>query len=211
MSMKKLVQEIMVPKEHGAAYIVKKGQTQRIITIDGPQVGDMAIFNEHNYKEIYDDDMSYIYNSAQGTGNARRIKYFYSRHPWSNILFEVIEDMVGNHFAICGGKCDRKRYELLGMKEYHRNCFDNIAEAIAPYGLEPENIPDVFNLFMNVSPDPENYQILPSTAKKGDHIDMLAHMDCLVALSACPAGDVFPINGEGGNKPLKVEIWEQEG
>ena len=40
---------------------------------------------------------------------------------------------------------------------------------------------------------------------------MRAEMDCLVGLSACPAGDVSFVNGEGdeqGNKRLKVEIWE---
>jgi len=205
---RKLVQEIFIPAEHGRAYIVKKGQTQRVIAIEGPQVGDMAIFNEHDYREVFSDDMSYIYNSALGTGNTRRIKYFYSRPPWSRIMFEVTEDKVGVHFAICGGKCDRKRYELIGIKGYHRNCHDNLAEAIAPFGLKSEDVPDIFNLFMNVDPDPQKYTILPAVAKKGDYIDLLAHMDCLVALSACPAGDVFPINGEGGNKPLKVEVWK---
>ena len=52
----------------------------------------------------------------------------------------------------------------------------------------------------------------PSKAKKGDYTDFLAHMDCLVALSACPANItdaawVVDING-GSNKALKVEIYE---
>jgi uncharacterized protein YcgI (DUF1989 family) len=203
---KKLLTEIVVPAEHGAAYVVKKGQTQRIIAIEGPQVGDMAVFNEHYHKEVYDDDMSYVYNSALGTGNAHHIKYLYSRPPRSNIMFEVTDDKVGVHYVLCGGKCDWRRYELMGLTEYHRSCFDNIAEAIAPYGLKPEDVPDIFNLWMNTTKD--GYGILPTLAKKGDYIDMLAHMDCLVALSACPAGDVTDINGPGGNKPLKVEIWE---
>ncbi|MFC1929782.1 DUF1989 domain-containing protein [Chloroflexota bacterium] len=205
---KKLIQEILIPAEHGAAYIVKKDQTQRVIAIEGPQVGDMIMFNQHDYKEVFDDDMSYIYNSAMGTGNAKRLKYFFSRRPWCNIMFEATDDKVGVHFAILGGSCDRKRYELTGIKEYHRNCFDNLVEAIAPYGLKPEDVPQIFNLWMNVEPDPEKYRIMPPVVKKGDYIDLLAHMDCLVALSACPGGDVLPVNGEGGNKPLKVEIWE---
>jgi uncharacterized protein YcgI (DUF1989 family) len=38
-------------------------------------------------------------------------------------------------------------------------------------------------------------------------MDLAFHVDCLVALSACPAGDVHATNG-GVNKPLKVEIYD---
>ncbi|MFC1929781.1 DUF1989 domain-containing protein [Chloroflexota bacterium] len=203
---KKLLQEILIPAEYGAAYIVKKGQIQRVIAIEGPQVGDMTILNAHNYKETYDDDMSYIFNSIQGTGTDKTLRYLYSRPPWSNVMLEIIEDRVGIHFVLCGGKCSVKRYELMGIEEYHRNCHDNLAEAIAPFGLQSDDVPDVFNLWMNTTKG--GYGILPTTVKQEDYTDFLAHMDCLVALSACPAGDVTVINSEGGNKPLKVEIWE---
>ena len=88
----------------------------------------------------------------------------------------------------------------------------NLVEALEPHGLTPEDVPDVFNMFMNVSYDDEGrYHIHGPVAGKGGYIDMRAEMDSLVALSACPAGDVSFVNGEGeeqGNKRLKVEIWE---
>ncbi|MEE9198184.1 MAG: urea carboxylase-associated family protein, partial [Dehalococcoidia bacterium] len=204
--------EILIPAEHGAAYYVKKGQTQRVIMVEGPQVGDWIAFNASNFKEHFDPAHSYIMNSAQGTGNDKRIRDFYSRPPHLNVMFTVTEDTVGTHWVVNGGKCTRQRYDLFGVKGHHRSCFDNLAEAIAPHGLTPEDVPDVFNMFMNVEYDENGqYQFRPPAAGKGGYIDMRANMDCLVALSACPAGDVSVINGEGpeaGNKPLKVEIWE---
>ena len=50
---RKLADEIMVPAEHARAFHVKSGQTMRIIAVEGPQVGEVAIFNAHNYKEVY--------------------------------------------------------------------------------------------------------------------------------------------------------------
>jgi uncharacterized protein YcgI (DUF1989 family) len=207
-----LIQELFVPAEGGLAYLVRQGQIQRIIMIDGPQVGDMAIFNAQNYKETFDPDTSYVFNSAQGTGTDRSIMYFYSRPPHLRVMFRVLEDKVATHFVMNGSKCTAKRYEIMGLKGYHANCFDNLSSVVTEYGITPEEVPDVFNLFMHVGfDDAGRYTFKPPTGHKGDYIDMLAEMDCLVALSACPAGDVTIINGEGpesGNKRLKVEIWE---
>ena len=63
---------------------------------------------------------------------------------------------------------------------------------------------------MNVNENPGgDYELLPSLAKPGDYTDFLAHMDVLVAVSACPGSqkNITPINGEV-NKPFKWEIWE---
>jgi len=62
-------------------------------------------------------------------------------------------------------------------------------------------VPDVFNAFMNV--DIDKFIVRRPAAKKGDYIDLLAEMDCLVAISACPAQIILD-----SNKPLQVEIWE---
>ncbi len=209
---KRLVEEILIPAEHGAAYHVKKGQTQRVIMVDGPQVGDWTCFNAHNLKEHLDPANSYIINSLQGTGDDRTIRDLYSRPPHINVMFTITADTVGTHYVTCGARCTLKVLKILGAKDNHRNCFDNLAEAIAPYGLTPEDVPDVFNVFMNAGSDEHGqFSIRPPVVGKGGYIDMLANMDCLVALSACPGGDVTIVNGEGpdqGNRPLKVEIWE---
>jgi uncharacterized protein YcgI (DUF1989 family) len=208
----RLVNEILVPAEHAKAYHVREGQRQRIIMIDGPQVGDMAIFNAKNVRETFDAGTSYIYNSVRGLGTEKTITEFYSRAPYLNVMCTVVEDTVRAHWVIMGSKCAAKRYELMGLKGYHRNCFDNIVEVIVPLGLRPDDVGDVFNMFMNVTYDEHGrYQFKPPAGRKGDYIELRSNMDCLVALSACPAGDVTTINGEGvdkGNKPLKVEIWE---
>ena len=207
---RKLVDEIMVPAEHARAFHVKSGQTMRIIAVEGPQVGEVAIFNAHNYKEVYDPSRSWVWGCFYQTGNAERIQHLYSRPPRMNVMLEVTEDVIQRHWVWSGARCNRLSYEFRGAKGPVRNCFDNLAEAIAPFGMTAEDVPDVFNLWLNVAYTPDGACIkLPSLARKGDHIDFLGHMDCLIALSACPGNqqDITPING-GVNKPLKVEIYE---
>ena len=208
---RKLVKELLVPAEHGKAWRVDKGQILRIIAIDGPQVGDLATFNAHNYREVYDPDWSYVRNWRLGTGDGNRIRYLLSRPPWYNTMLEVIDDKVGTHWIHCGGKCNPKTFELAGVEGTVRSCQTNLAEAIQEFGMTPEDVPDVFNLWMNVEYTPERgMNVMPALCEKGDFIDFLAHMDCLMALSACPGnqGNVTPIN-DGANKPLKVEVYEE--
>jgi uncharacterized protein YcgI (DUF1989 family) len=45
-------------------------------------------------------------------------------------ILKIMEDTApGIHDTLLAA-CDRYRYELLGCKEYHRNCTDNFWEAM---------------------------------------------------------------------------------
>lgn len=35
----------------------------------------------------------------------------------------------------------------------HRGCFGNLADALQPFGIAPDDIPTAFNVFMNVQVD----------------------------------------------------------
>ena len=210
----KLIDEILVPAEHGRGWRLNAGQKMRIIAIEGPQVGDLAVFNAHDYGEIYDPAYSWLTNDRQGTGNGYKIRYLYSRPPWFNTMLEVTDDKVERHWVVCGARCNLLSYERRGSirkGEYHRSCQDNLAEVIGEFGMPPERVPDVFNLWMNVEHSADmSPEIKEARCQKGDYIDFLAHMDCLIALSACPSSEkgISVINGDV-NKPLKAEIWEE--
>ena len=214
----KLVNEILVPAEHGRAWRVNAGQAMRLIAIAGPQCGDLAVFNAHYYKESYSADFSFMWNCYMGTGNMRHLKYMYSRPPFFNLLMEITEDRVAENAVNLGGHCNHRSYELRGgdttdilrTRGTRRTCQDNITEAISPYGMTAEDVPQTLNFWMTVEYQPDGtFKVLANKAEKGDRIDFLAHMDCLVAISSCPADrSNTPINS-GSNKPLKAEIWEQ--
>ena len=202
----KLVEEIHIPKEHARAFQVKSGQTMRLIEIEGLQCADIAIFNGQNYQETYDPTVSYLLNSQQGTGNDKTLKYLYSRPPKMDVMFTVTDDKVATNWCLSGCRCNQMVYQLQGEQGYHRSCQDSLAEAIEPFGLTSLDVPDVFNAWMDVEYVDGHFQIGSAPTVQGDYIDFLAHMDCMVAISACPHEG--PCNG-GAPKALKVEIYSE--
>ena len=81
--------------------------------------------------------------------------------------------------------------QVLGVKEYHRSCTDNLHEALKELGLTAPQVPSPFNLWMNIpwteAPQPcGSLEFVAPVSKPGDYIVMRAEMDCVVAFSACP-------------------------
>jgi uncharacterized protein YcgI (DUF1989 family) len=71
--------------------------------------------------------------------------------------------------------------------------------------MTAEDVPHTLNFWMKIVYAPDGtFAVLDSPAQKGDYLDFLAHMDCLIELSACPTSEI----NAGSNKPLKMEIYE---
>ena len=203
-----LAREIIVPAGRAEAFLVNKGQVLRIAQVEGGQVGDVIMFNAHDYKEHYNVSESLILNWIEGSGDLKHITKFYSQPSRENLMFTVIEDTTKVHFVWNAARCSPKIYAMRDKVDVppHRSCQTNLAEAIAPYGLSGDDVPDVFNVFMNVDITGNKFVINPCTATKEDYIDMRAEMDTLVAVSACPS-DRAATNA-GKIKPLKVQIFD---
>jgi uncharacterized protein len=63
-------------------------------------------------------------------------------------------------------------------------------ETLKVYRVAKKDIPTAFNIFMNVPVyDGFRLKVEPPTATAGDYITFRAHMDLLIGLTACSAGD----------------------
>ena len=92
--------------------------------------------------------------------------------------------------------CDLFRYLTLGCTEYHDNCADNMRMAMIAIGITPQEVPQPFNIWMNIPIKPDwSIDWLPPQSRPGDRVVMRAKMDLIAVLSACPQ-DLVPINGE---------------
>jgi uncharacterized protein YcgI (DUF1989 family) len=173
--------------------------------VEERQVGDCVFFNADDHREVFHVGQTWALNGLLGTGTAKSWLHFYSKPPRENVMLTVVEDTVRNHWGNMGGRCSKRLYELRDGDTTHRSCQENLAEALAPYGLGGDDIIDVFNVFMNVELRPDgSFTILPPTARKGDYIELRAEMNVLAAVSACPA-DRNATN-DGRAKPLGVTI-----
>lgn len=119
-------------------------------------------------------------------------------------MFEIIEDTVGRHdflLAPCSAEMFRITY---GHTELHHGCFGNLRNALAEYGIQGDNIPTCFNIFMHVevNGDTGKLSVLPPKSKAGDFITIEAKMDLLVGITACSAG----MSNNFSYKPIGYEI-----
>lgn len=91
--------------------------------------------------------------------------------------------------------CDVYRYERLGAVGYHRNCTDNLAQALRAAGLDVACTPCPLNLWENSRVQPDGTQVIaPPVSAPGDYVVLRAELDLLIVFSACPQ-DMVPTNG----------------
>ena len=112
-------------------------------------------------------------------------------------VLEIISDTSPGVHDTVMSCCDLTRYQLLGCREYHDNCTDNLRMALNAIGLEAPHVPDPFNLWMNIPITPDGQtSFQPTISSPGDVIGLRAIEDLVVVMSACPQ-DKNPINGVG--------------
>ena len=108
-------------------------------------------------------------------------------------ILKIVEDLCGVHDTLLAA-CDRYRYQQLGCKEYHRNCDDNLWQAMVDAGFRPSETPSPFNLWQNTPVEADGtIGQYPAASKRGDYIVMRAEMDLVICLSCCPQ-DITRIN-----------------
>lgn len=168
----------------GVAFTIERGQSLRVIDPYGEQVADLLTYNKHDVAEVISSGRSLDYASRifLTTGDA-----LYSNR--SNVMLRIVEDTVGRHdFLLTPCSSDTFRI-IYGDTEPHRGCFGNLAEALAPFAITPDDIPVAFNVFMNVAVDGETgiLRVEPPRSKALDYIVFLAEQDLVVGLTACSA------------------------
>ena len=197
-----LVTEKVLAARTGLAFKVLRGQILRIIDVEGQQVGDLTAFNFHDHTEYFSQSQTRKINRsiAVTTGS----KLCSNR---CNAMFTIGEDPVGIH-DILYSPCGPDDYRILYNAPDHPSCRANLNGVLAPYGIQPHQLPPPLNVFMHTSIGPRGELIcLEPTSKAADFVDLEATMDCLVGLSACPQ-DLTPCNA-GRPTPLKVQIWTE--
>jgi len=190
-----------IPPRSGVAFELRAGQRLRVIDPQGEQVSDLIAFN-------LDDTQEYL-SSGRTLDYASRLflttgDILYSNR--SRPMFLIGEDRVRRHdFLLTPCSADTFRI-LYGHQHPHRGCHGNLSEALAPFGIAPDQIPVTFNIFMNVDVNGETGEIAvkPPRSKAGDYVDFVAQMNLIVGLTACSAEQ----SNNYSFKPIEYEVFE---
>lgn len=215
------VSEVLVPPRDGRAFSVPAGHFFRIVSVEGPQVGDLNLWNAHDLTERFYSGKTRALHATHVTTGDRLWSTLPSLRPMATITHDTLnwygwDDDGGGVHDVIGTRCDPYTNLLLKGTEYHYCCHSNLTRALAAArNLPPQEaellVHDVVNVFMctGFTRDTHQYFMKASPVRPGDFIEFFAEIDLLGALSACPGGDCGATHSDGGAKcyPLKLEVY----
>lgn len=188
----------VINKQSGAAFKLKKGQKLKVIDPKGEQVSDMVLFNAKDRREKISSGKTLDFEESILIGEGNFL--------WSNRsrkMLEILKDTNGrNDFLLA--PCSPETFEVMyNYDGYHPSCFENLYTSLEPYNINADDIPNAFNIFMNVQFDAKGkLRVDPPLSKAGDYVLFEAKMDLIVGLTACSAED----SNNGTFKPIHYEI-----
>ena len=186
--------------------VIKKGQTFRILDLEGNQAADTLFYNADDPSERYSAvdtirEQGNVYLSA-GTSLVSNE---------NNVMLEIVADTCGRHDTL-GGACATEsntiRYSL--DKKCMHACRDSWMLAIAEneqYGMTKRDITHNINFFMNVPVTKEGgLTFEDGISAPGKYVELKTHMDIIVLMSNCPQLN-NPCNAYNPT-PVEVIIWD---
>lgn len=188
----------------GFSHVVKRGETFRIVDLEGNQAVDTLFFDAH--------DTAIRYSAVDTIRNQAGI-YLSSGSPLMNtegkVMLQITADTCGRHDTLggaCAAESNQVRYAI--DKKYMHSCRDNFLLEIAHRRpeLTKRDITANINFFMNVpvSPDGELH-FDDGISAPGRYVEMRAESDVIVLISNCPQLN-NPCNGYNPT-PVRLLVW----
>jgi urea carboxylase-associated protein 1 len=195
----------VIPAGDGWFQPVKKGQTLRIVDLEGNQAADTFFFNANDVTERY---------SAQDTIREQGAIYLTTgTRLMSNLcrpMLTITADTCGRHDTL-GGACATEsnmvRYSL--DKRFMHACRDTFLLQMVKsgYPVTKRDLAHNINFFMNVPVTPEGgLKFDDGVSEPGKYVEMRAEMDVLCLISNCPQLN-NPCNAYNPT-PIQVVVWE---
>lgn len=195
---RRLVEEFEVPVRSGRAWQVPAGHVVRLTVTEGPQVGDLNVWNLHNPRERFWAARTRQLQRSSITTYDR----LWSSLPYLRPMLTFVADSLADHpdaaviHDMLGSRCDPYVNRMLAGYDFDYHCHSNLTRAILPRGLTELDVHDVLNVFQMAGlNDDHRYFMTTCPAQAGDHLEFFSEIDLLCALSTCPGGD------------LSVDMW----
>lgn len=211
----------VAPRDAHAAR-VPAGHFFRIVSIEGPQVGDLNLWRADDLQEqFYSGKTRALHGTHVGRGDRLWSRFPYLR-PMATITWDTLDWYGWDRFGggvhdVIGTRCDPYTNRLLSGGDYHHCCHSNLTRALADHtGLSLKEaeplVHDVVNVFMCTGFDRSTgqYFMKASPVRPGDFLELFAEIDLIVGLSTCPGGDCGDAHSSDAAQchPLLVEVFE---
>ncbi|MTI52213.1 MAG: urea carboxylase-associated family protein [Alcanivorax sp.] len=185
--------------------VVKKGETVRILDLQGNQAADTLFFNADDSAERYS-----AVDTIREQGNVYLTAGTVLRSNRNQPMLEITADTCGRHDTL-GGACATEsntvRYDL--EKRCMHACRDSWMLAVnehEEFGLGKRDITHNINFFMNVPVTADGgLTFEDGISAPGKYVELKALMNTTVLISNCPQLN-NPCNGYNPT-PIEVLIW----
>jgi uncharacterized protein len=176
------MEEYLIKGKTGYSLILQKGQTIKVINVDGQQIADFVAYNKNDFTERLDPVATRDANQSTEMKEGG-IVYSNLYRP----MLTLRKDTVGKH-DLLSPACRPEMYQLLFNKEKPmENCYYILNKALSNYHVPAPRQHYPFNIFMNTVIDSDNQiKVKTSLASAGDYVELRAEMDLIIAISACP-------------------------
>lgn len=216
------IDEVIVPPRDGRAFKVPAGCFFRINSLEGPQVGDLNLWNANNLKERFFSGKTRQLHATHLTRGDRLWSNMPYLRPMATITTDTLEwygwdDDGGGIHDVIGTRCDPYTNHMLKGVDYNHCCHSNLTRGLSdavdlPAEIAEPHIHDVFNVFMctGFTKDTHQYFMKASPVRPGDFLELFAEIDLLGVLSTCPGGDCGASHSDDATAcyPLGVEIFK---
>ncbi len=219
-----LVDELTVPPRDARVFYVPAGHLFRIISIEGPQVADLNLWNANDLSErFYSGKTRALHATHVSTGD-RLWSNLPRLRPLATITHDTLDwygfdDYGGGVHDVIGTRCDPYTNYLLSGQDYNYCCHSSLTRVLAaakdlPLAEAEAHVHDVVNVFMctGYTRDTNQYFMKASPVRPGDFIEFFAEIDLLAALSTCPGGDCGASHSSDNAQcyPIRVEIYRPQ-
>jgi urea carboxylase-associated protein 1 len=184
---------------------VKRGQTLRIVDLEGNQAVDTIFYNAADTAESYSvtDTLQRQGGIYLSTGS---VLYSNRGRP----LLTIVADTCGRHDTL-GGACaaESNTVRYAPQKKFMHSCRDNylLALARADVGMDKRDLVPNVNFFMNVPvTEAGGLSFEDGLSAPGKYVELRAEMDVLVLVSNCPQLN-NPCNAYNPT-PVRFVIWD---
>jgi uncharacterized protein YcgI (DUF1989 family) len=181
-----LIESIIIPPRDAKTFEVPAGHFFRIVSVEGPQVGDLNLWNRDNISEhFFSGKTRALHGTHVSTGDK-----LYSNLPFLRPMATITHDTLdwygwdedgGSVHDVIGTRCDPYTHLSLNNEEYHFCCHSNLCRALSNHQhakiSEIEmKVHDVLNVFMctGFTKETHQYFMKASPVRPGDFIEFFA-------------------------------------
>lgn len=212
----RLVNETVVEPFTGSGFRVSRGHSIRVALLHRPQVADIGLWAADDPSETISATRTQLLEGWFLRPHSRVWSDVPRLRPMATCLADSIGAMNPDsefHHHYVGTHCAPEWIELRGGGPGKNACRVNLLQAIERFGMHESHIRDNINAHQKsrISADDGRLYSVRSDGGPGDHLELYAEIDLVVAISTCPNGDntrYWSDPQDGVVSPLRVEIYD---